>query len=228
MSAFSKKYYSPKNAEVFLFVSWDTGYRNIQIFYQDRLIHTIQQPTVLVKGIKIQDDELGTIKCSFTTTRPRKLEIKVNNKKFKTVNKLNLGYDYTGLIAIFTTLAVLAAMEIVIFGGMFGFNFSYPLFSIVFISGFIITVLYGVTSYLLSKKKPWAYFIGTSIFVITTLISILGVSLIFSSLANTIVLFFRFGILIYILIQIKHILKEMKRATISNHEDDLLDSTGTM
>jgi hypothetical protein len=224
MSTFSKKYYSPKNPEMFLSLSWETGYRNIQVFHENRLVHTIHQPAVLIKGIKIQDEELGNLKFSFTTERPRKLVIKVNNRKFKTINKLDLGYDYTGLITIFTSLAVLAAMESLIFGGMFDFDFSYPLFSFTFFASFAIAALYGVTSYLLSKKKSWSYFMGTSVFALTTLMSTIGISIILSSFANVILLIPRFGMLIYILLQIKHILKEMKKTNASNQGDVLIDS----
>jgi hypothetical protein len=166
MSTFSKKYYSPKNPDMFLSVSWETGYRNIQVFHEGRLVHAINQPTVLVKGVKIQDEKLGTLKFFFSESRPRKLEIKVNRRKFKTINKLNLGYDYTGLITIFTTLSVLAVCESFVLGGLYEFNFSYPLFSFAFTSGFVIAALYGVTSYLLSKRKSWSFFMGTSMFVV--------------------------------------------------------------
>lgn len=206
---------------MFLAVSWETGYRNIQVFHEGRLVHTINQPGVLVDGIKIVDEKLGKLKFVFSTERPRKLEIKVNNRKFKTVNKLDMGYEYGGLVAIFTTLAIFAAIETMIFGGLYDFDFAYLEFTGLFIINAAIVALYIVTSILLSKKKPWAYFIGGSMFLLTTLISTLGFSLIFVSFINIVLLVLRYGILIYIFLQGKHILKELKKSKNLGPKNDL-------
>ena len=58
MSSFSKIYYSPKDASLSLSAKWETGYRNIEIFHEDRLVHRIPHPGVLMKGIQIADEEL--------------------------------------------------------------------------------------------------------------------------------------------------------------------------
>lgn len=224
MSAFVKNYYSPKDPDLFLSVTWETGYRNIQVYHNQRLVHTIAQPAALIKGVTIQDEELGTIKFRFTTERPRKLEVKVNNKKFKTINKRDLGYDYTGLITIFTTLCVLAAMESIIIGGSAGFDFSYPFILVSFTLGILISVAYGVTSYLLSKRVSWSYFMGTGIFTVTSLLAVLNVVFGESGFGDLVFLIIRFGMLIYIYLQMKHILKEMKKTIGSNEDNGLLDS----
>jgi hypothetical protein len=224
MSAFVKNYYSPKNPAIFLSVSWETGYRNIQVYYNDRLVHTIKQPTVLEDGVKIKDEELGTIKFRFSTVRPRKLEIKVNNRKYKIVNNFAPGYDYSSLVTVFTTLALFAVIESFILAGMARFDFSYPLVGIFFTLGILITGIYAVIAFLLTKKVNWSYFIGTGIFTITTLASALGVTLILNDFANYFVLIFRLGILVYLYFQMRHILKEIRKSTTSVEDDGLLDS----
>lgn len=221
MSTFSKIYHSPKDPNLSLSVTWETGYRNIQVFHKDRLVHTIKQPAVLVDGIKIKDEELGTLKFSFSIARPRKLEIKVNNRKYKTINKLDLGYDYTGLVATFSSLAVFAAMEAFMLGGFYDFDFSIFEFKMLFIIDIVIVALYGTTSYLLSKRKAWSYFMGTSMFMLTSFFAITTFLLMTSSLMDIVLLVLRLGILTYILLQIKHILKEMKRP---KQDDSLIDS----
>jgi len=223
MSTFVKNYYSPKNPAVFLAISWETGYRDLQVRYNDRLVHTVPNPGVLVDGIKIQDEELGKIKLKFTTARPRKLEVKVNNRKFKTVNKLDLGYDYSGLIAIFSVLSLFAIIEAFFTGWIYKFNFAITHFSIAFFLGLLIALIYALTSYFLSRKKTWLYFIGTGIFTITTLISIAGISFSLNDLGNYTLLVVRLAILVYLYVQIKHILREMRKSRGTQSDDELLD-----
>jgi hypothetical protein len=220
MSTFTKKYYSPKDDNLFLSVSWEIGYRNIQVYHGDRLVHAIAHPGALEDGIKIEDEKLGKIKFIFSTTRPITLEIKVNNRKFKTVNKLDFSYDYGGLIALFTTLAIIAGIENMIFGGFYDFNFAIPAFTILFVINVVIVGFYIVTTYLLRKKKPWAYFIGVAVFLFTTVVSTFGFSLFLAPFVNSILLVIRYAILVYMALQGKHILKEMR----NEQTDELLDN----
>ncbi|MFK7783849.1 MAG: hypothetical protein AB8B56_01970 [Crocinitomicaceae bacterium] len=223
MSTFVKNYYSPKNPAIFLSVSWETGYRDIQVRYNGRLVHTIPQPTVLVDGVKIRDEELGVIKFKFTSDRPRKLVVKVNNKKFNTVNKF-YKYEYVGLVTVFTTLALFAGIEAFMLAGIYEFNFAFLPFTMIFVLGLIIAAIYGVTSFFLSKRVAWMYFVGAGIFTVTTVLSVFNVSFVLATWANYFVLFIRLGILAYLLFQMKHIIKEIRKANGRIQDDSLLDS----
>ena len=225
MSNFTKKYYSPKDETVFLVASWELGYKNLQIFSGERLIHTIKNPGSLMKGVTIHDHELGKLKFAFTTTRPRKLEIKAKGKKYKTINKLNLGYDYTGLIAIFSSLALIAAMGLVIILGTFDFDFSYPPVPFLLIADITIIAIYVATAYALSKKKPVLFFVGALVFLLTTAMSLSPQSIGFTGVVINIMLIFRIGILIYFVTQVKHILEEIKKPNSkAENSIDLLDN----
>ncbi|MFT5860260.1 MAG: hypothetical protein ACI865_002369 [Flavobacteriaceae bacterium] len=109
------------------------------------------------------------------------------------------------------------------FGGMYGFDFRYVEFTTFFLINFILIGIYGTASYLLSKKKTWAYFMGAILFLLTTTLSTTGFPLVFSSAANILILIFRFGLLIYLAIQAKHIVKELRRARKSAKKMELLD-----
>lgn len=224
MSDFSKNYYSSKNKSKFLTLSWETGYRNIQLFDGNRLITTIDRPQHLIKGINVEDSEVGRIYLKFTTVGPKKVEIKVNRKKYVTVNKLKLGYDFSGLISVFTSLAVLVAIGLFILLGSTNFDFGIPIVATVTIIDIVIIGVYGTTSYLLSKKKTWAYFMGSGLYLATTLFATLTESIIFTSMFSIMLLIFRYGILIYIVLQAKHIINEIERQKTLQSRDDLLDN----
>ena len=204
MSTFSKKYYAPKNQDKYIGVTWEAGYRNIQMRYNDRLIHSIKQPEVLIKGIKFEDEELGKIKIQFTVERPRKLEIKVNNKKYKTINKRQLGYEYNGLVTTFSALAIFAAMELFYFMGLINFDFSHPVVKTIVTVDLLIIIAYGLTSYFLMKRKPYVYFVGTTIFLITSASELFLGSFLWTSITVYISFVFRLAILTFILLQAKH------------------------
>jgi len=225
MSSFSKKYYAPKDPEKFLGVTWETGYKNIVITYNDRIVHVINQPATLMEGIKFEDEELGKIKIQFTTERPRKLEIKVNRKKYKTVNKIDLGYDYTGLVTVFTSLSVFALIGVLFLLGMVEFNIEHPVVKAILMIDILIIIAYGVTSYLLHKKKPMAYFIGASIFLFTTFYETFIESILWSDRVSFIYLIFRYSILIFILVQVRHILNEVNKGQKKSGDNELLDET---
>lgn len=223
MSTFTKKYYHPKRADEFLTLIWETGYKNVQITYNGRLIKEVSNPGVFVNGLKITDEEIGKISIAFTSVGPKKLEVKVNRKKYKTVNKLNLGYDYSGLIAVFAVLAFFAAIEEVILGFTFNFNFQIPLFAVTFLLYLIPLTIYTVTSFLLGKRKAWAYFLGASMFALMTLFVILGVSAQATNFFGWIIILIRVAILVFVLLQFKHILNETKTSR-PKKEDDLIDA----
>ena len=227
MSNFSKNYYSPKDKSEYLSVTWEMGYRNVQIYHKERLVHVISLPSSLLDGIIIEDEELGKISVKFTVERPRKLEIKVNRKKYKTVNKIKLGYDFGGLIAVFTTLAVFAAIGLLILLGLAEFDLQNPLVLVLVIVDLVIIATYSSTVFLLKNKKAWAYFIGGALYLATTLFATVSESYIMTSFASTIVLVMRYGILAYIVFQGKHIANEIKRQrelTANPPNDELLDN----
>ena len=222
MSAFSKKYYPPKGDGEYLAVSWDVGYKNIVVYHKGRLVCEIPRPSVLVDGIKVQDPELGEIKFQLTTTRPTKIEIKVNKKKYKTINKIKLSYYYGGLVTVFTTLSVFACFELLVLVGSDDFSFAYQPLVIYFVIDLAIVITYGTVSFLLGKRKPYAYFVGTTIFLATTAYVTFG-PLFSTNFFTIFILFVRCGILTYLILQAKHILKEIDNGKPKNVNEDLLD-----
>ena len=223
MSQFSKRYYSRKNKTIFLDLVWDAGYKNVQIYFKDNLLGTFPNPSVFINGVSLKHEELGKIKIKFTTVGPKKLEVKLNRKKLLTVNKLKLGYDFSGLIAVFATLSFFVLISIVIL------FLSYP--DVLPIS-YILTpllieifffLLYGLCSYFLSKKKTWAYYVGTAAFTLTTLALISGLINMNSGLIFYLGLLIRFAILSYLILQFKNIREEEKRQSKVIPSDSILD-----
>lgn len=219
MSIFTKKYYLPKSLE-FLSLSWEQGYRNIRVVYKNRLISEIQSPSQLMKGIQLSDDELGRIKIKFTTERPRKLEIKINGRKCKTINNAKLSYDFTGLITIFSTLAVASGISTIITAKYIPPSFTFGL--ILLIVNIAVTAFYAVCSYVMSKRKHWGYFAGTGVFTFFSLLEILLLPMNFSFM-NIVVFIFRIGFIAYIYSQFKKVRRDKKTKPTINKDvlDDL-------
>lgn len=223
MSQFSKRYYSRKNKTIFLDLVWDAGYKNVQVYFKDKLVETFSNPSVLINGVSLKHEELGKINIKFTTIGPKKLEVKLNGKKLITVNKLKLGYDFSGLIAVFATLSFFVLISIAILFLSYSDILPISYFLTPLLIEIFFFLLYGLCSYFLSKKKTWAYYVGTTAFALTTLALISGVINMNSGLTYYLGLLVRLSILTYLILQFKNIRVEEKRQSTAISSDSILD-----
>ena len=53
---YEKQYPFARNQDEFITLTWETGYRNVQIWFRKRLVSTISSPAALKKGVKIRDE----------------------------------------------------------------------------------------------------------------------------------------------------------------------------
>ena len=58
---YQKKYRNPKNESEDLIVSWERGYREVQIHYRDQLVGVVSGIRDLLKGKAFTDPSLGSI-----------------------------------------------------------------------------------------------------------------------------------------------------------------------
>lgn len=220
---YQKKYPIPKLKNEFLLISWDRGYKNIQLFYKDRLIETIKNAAQLKKGLTIQDIELNRIDLKFSDS-PMAIDVIFDgihcasnvSHPFKEMKKFS---PIFWMIAIFGLLA--SAFELAV-------NLDYTLaFNIVLIIDTPIVLAYFVSAIFVGKTKPWAFWLGFITYAIVFLISILGFVISLNSFLFVINIIIRLTFLIFMIRMIKTVLNVSKHKNYINHtgEDlDLLDN----
>ena len=74
---YEKKYPFARNQNEFVTLTWETGYRNVQIWFRERLVATIANPATIKKGFKITDEELNVIELTFSE-KPMAIDVVID------------------------------------------------------------------------------------------------------------------------------------------------------
>jgi len=167
MASFSYKYHSFNDPNP-LFITWDTGYTNLKVYYKGKMIKHLATPQELLKGILFDSDELKNISIQLTKEKTMVVKVSVDEKEYLPENKIVGRGELGGLIAIFWFLFAFGVL-----GAIFEFksvssSFDNVSLTILIIIDIVILLSYGLTASLLKKEYAWSYFIGGSMYVLTT------------------------------------------------------------
>lgn len=225
MSSYTKKYTSIKNENNHLFLTWETGYRNLKIYHEGNLIHTVENPWQLTNGVSFEHSELGTIELYLTTTSPMTIDLKVGDEKYFAENmKESFKKEaFSGLVAVFWTMSALAFIGALFVQINFDFRIEVPLVLIELVFDIIVIGLYVVSAIFLSRRKVWAYYLGGITFLAVTLLYIYVGYLQSLNFISIIVIVVRIAILIYIIRCYKDV--TLAKAESDNTSTEILDTS---
>lgn len=224
MSNYSKKYISIRNENQSVFLTWETGYKNLKVYHEGILIQTIEKPWALTNGVSFEHSTLGNIELHLTTTSPMIIEMKIGGEKyFPEGMKTSIKKEaFSGLVSIFWTLSVLAFLSALLVQINYGYNLDVPVVLIQLIFDVIIVSIYVVSAIFLSRRKAWAYFLGGITFMLMTLLYVyfsLSQSI---NVITIIIIIVRIAMLIYIIRRYKDVMMAQSTVEFQNHE--ILDS----
>ncbi|MBL1281283.1 MAG: hypothetical protein COA33_013475 [Fluviicola sp.] len=177
MSSYAKKYTSSKN-EQSLFLTWESGYKNVKIYSGGRHLQTIVNPQIFKKGFNFVDEELKEIQLKFSTGNPIILRISVDGIKYKPEKNIGSAKEEKSVKRLSTLFWVIAGFSLLI-DAVIIYSFSQIQVGIdVFTAGLfvrigislLITATYFVVAFSLRKNQAWAYFVGTAIFIFVTIL----------------------------------------------------------
>jgi hypothetical protein len=150
---------------------WTRGYRTVELYYHDKLICKHDGAAKLKNGVKYQTRELGEIELKLST-KPITLDLIIDG--YHCVNNVSHpSKQLKGASTFFTIIAVFAVLSSLLDGIYLGFDLSIA--SIVTLINFSAIVLYIVASVYTNKSKPWAFYLGFSVFSFWTLIALITV-----------------------------------------------------
>lgn len=224
MGSFTKVYSRKFHPEESLVLTWDAGYKNVEVYDGDRLVYKSDTPAVFMKGVTIQDEELGEIKISFTTTRPLQLELKVRGKSYKPNKDGKQSVDLSGVISIFWIMTAFTAIVVIYLVLMYA-NYFIPRDSVLIIASIIgvIMLIYLATAILMLRKLYWAYFIGTGYMTVSTLYY-LWISIVIPDMyALMFMSIIRLTMLAYLYISMRKVLYAMRFGTEKSRSESILD-----
>lgn len=171
MGSYSKKYIAVKDESKTLFLTWETGYNNLKLYSEGRLVKTINSPGELMNGVTFIDEELNDVLLKFSSGAPIIIQITANGLKYYPQNNAESGdgADFSGLVSVFWVLATLSLIGAIIaqtqISGIVAITQG--------VYDIIIITIYVIAAIFLNKKKVWAYYLGGITFLATSSLTFL-------------------------------------------------------
>ncbi|WP_343632883.1 hypothetical protein [Fluviicola sp.] len=165
---FEKKYPITQKPTEYLVVQWTRGYKEVAVYYHDQLIGSVQGSAKLVKGTSFTSD-LGLISLKLSE-KPVTLDVIVDGYHSRVnvshpVKELKRTGTYFWIISAFAVIA--GILEVGIFRGWDEVQ------TIALGINLVVFALYIISAVFVGKGKPWAFYLGFSVFSFCTLISLL-------------------------------------------------------
>lgn len=193
---FEKKYPIPQNLNEHILVQWSRGYKRVEVYFQDKLIGTVEGSKHLIEGVRFPSDQ-GTIGLKLSED-PITIDVTVDG--FHSPNnvshpKKQLKKSATFFWIIFSFAVIGSLIE--------GMQISVsPYLGIVISFNTILLVGYLISAIFVGQSKPWAFYLGFSIYSLTTFFALL--TLFFGNFLTILVFIIRGVILYFLITNIKH------------------------
>ncbi len=224
MASYSLKYTSASNPLVALFITWETGYKNMRVYHDGKELFRTETSDEIANGIEFSHPDGGKVYITFTEERPISLLVKVGNERYYASKKMQqkeedaaLGFvayafwTLFGLSLIGTSFLVYQYRELLFFNEV----------KVTLIIDGSITLCYGVTAFFITRRVKWIYFLGTGVFTLTTILVILS-TISSGNYMQFINVAIRLLILAYILRYAMRIIR--MSTTESKNQTDILDT----
>ena len=165
---FEKKYPITQQPGEFITVQWTRGFKEVELYFNKHLLGTIQGGSKLKKGVVLWGTVLGDIQLKLSE-KPITLDVIVNGfhspvNVSHPVKELKKSSSFFWIISAMSFIA--GAIEIGMVSQL-GF-----LLGIVLIINTVIFITYILAAVFVSKGKPWAFFLGTAVFGLFTLLNL--------------------------------------------------------
>ena len=170
MASFSYKYSNINDANNPLFLTWETGYRNLKVYYDGKIIQQISTPQELLKGVMFDTLALKNVSVQLMREKPMVIVVKVDKQEYLPENKIAGRGELKGLIQMFWILFALGTIGSILEIKSVASFIDEVSLTILIIIDAVIVLSYGFTAMMLTREKAWSYFIGGSVYIISSLL----------------------------------------------------------
>ena len=195
--AYSKKYTSTANPNSFVFLTWESGYKNVRLYHQKRLIASAE-PKEIKAGYSTEDEILNKIELNFSSERPIIINVTIDGDLYAPESIIAKKEKFTGLVGLFGTLAFLSVLGTWFTLSFFDYQLTHPLVKTQFIIDVITILVYTSTAFLISKHKLWAYYLGGITFILMSLLYGLSIYMTGFPMLGVFIFLLRVAIIVYI------------------------------
>lgn len=219
---FEKKYRITQFPGETVKAMWTRGYQVVEIYYHDTLILTHEGVNKLRNGVKYQTKELGEIELKLSA-KPITLDIIIDG--YHCVNNVSHpAKELKSMSTFFWVITIFAIISSLLDGIHLSFDLS--LGSLITLINLSVVTVYVVSAVNTNKSKPWAFYLGLSMFGFWTLISLL--SLVSGNIFIIMVFLIRVAFLVFLIKNIKYAVATAKHNQFNSGgnrtSEDLLDS----
>lgn len=216
---YQKKYAITQQPGDFLLMQWERGYKKVELSYNDRLIHTFTGSAVK-KGLRLNDEQLGRLDLKFSE-KPMGIDVIVEGIH-SPANRSHPRNELKKSATLFWIITVFAAIASAIEGVRFGID--NPVGIIVTGINLFLVSAYLIAAIFTGKSKPWAYYLGFSVFCLMFLLTLLTFV---AGMNFTLLIAFGFRVvfLVMFILNLKHAIAVGKHARYGvSANEELLDS----
>ncbi|TSJ47949.1 hypothetical protein [Fluviicola chungangensis] len=166
---FEKKYPMTQRPNEYLVVQWTRGYKQVNVYFNDELIGSVQGAAKLLKGISLPSD-LGTLTLKLSE-KPVTLDVIVDGYH----SRVNVSHPVKELKKTSTYFWIISAFALIAGGIDMGIFLEWSgVGTIVFSMNLIVFVLYILSAVFVGQGKPWGFYLGFAVFSFCTLIALLA------------------------------------------------------
>ncbi len=169
---FEKKYQITQLPGETVKAMWTRGYKNIDLYYNDKLICSHDGVGALKNGVKYTTSELGVIELKLSSGKPITLDIIIDG--YHCVNNTSHpAKQLKGASAFFWMIGVFAVISSLLEGMQLSNILSLGV--IVTVINILTISAYFVAAAFTNQSQPWAFYLGFSVFSFWTLIGFLTI-----------------------------------------------------
>ncbi len=220
---FQKKYPLLRTPNDFIYLKWERGYTNVDVYHRERFLRSVTSRE-LKAGVQFSDAELGDVRLNFSE-KPIAIDVIVNGYH----SPINITYpsrELQSASTIFWVITILwviglftnGLFQVAVYGGVGGIIVG--LISAIILAAYIISGIFS------KRGKGWAYFLGTGIFTMLTLLYLYSAINEGFTIATVFLLIIRLVIQVVLYYYLKHAIaaiRHQKYESLSHSEviDDL-------
>jgi hypothetical protein len=141
-------------------LTWEQGYKNIQVMHKDKVLTSVAHPSQLKKGFKFYDETLKEIELIFSEN-PITIDVIVDGFHSQ-INHSHPKNDFKKVSKIFW---IISTFNVIILSFLFFNSLKNPAITTFMIGASAVSTLVYISSAIYSgKAKVWAFYGGTAFF----------------------------------------------------------------
>ncbi len=167
----SIKLISPTNSEKFIFITYEAGWNNTKVYAEGKIVQSFRDASALKNGVVFNIEQQGEVKLKLNPTTLGLTAFLDGEKLVREKRKKELDKNALGVITVFSIIALANLMHAFI-----GFSqqdeYRDPDPSLVAVP-VCLFILYLACAILYGYRIYFFYFIGTAVYLLTTIEQVL-------------------------------------------------------